>query len=1229
MFDREEDLSLLLDVIKEEYFFYKIRNAADKIGKVSQKEFDSIVNAIAEEFIKFAAEEDEVTDKKGEYSFSLSGYDINTWMDYWFGISEKGTSLKDNGVFFSTSEERINNLRNRIDTLSKRFGYEVSSTKDPKPVQVYGKKSRKTPPDIQVDSPKFEISGDPFEGINDFARDVNTLSSSSDKKYLSEFVKKYKDIVYKQFKADPSKLFEKIPAEGRKSYKTELVGLLKDNIEKLQSELYSPEGVSGKNVGFMSLTTEPAEGQGTSGRAVEKETKIDLNKAEVERLDRNIEILYNGLNALIEDQKALIQENQTINESIKNNEIDPKYDVQTKLQSIQSNLDNVSQQINSKKEEISKAQKNKEKLVSYRTKNLEHITGDILSTEELIERYESILKKLISTGNDITKEDLNDPDVYSYILRRLGQMDKDVFEESLFPKETDNTFSKYIDDLSKGNIESIPDDYFENLKSKIEDIAKKRIEFKVAERESSKAIIDRVINVSEGLISHYLASKQYIEAKKEGFIKELTEFNSAESVKNKAFGDMHNSFQGIDKLIRSRESGYTSLYDKFYKDAERNLGGLSSEYNTLVRSIPKDFPQEIVKPFKDNNKKITLAVEDVLNFYNSYTPAGEDEQGNISDKDLDFYRRLNYKNRQAVNIIEESKNLLDVMEKTSEGLTKDYRNVLNIVLRYIKTAPTEAFTVKNKSDLSTKKEGTEMMMTALKNMKGNKQFTVNSFISMLNLFDSIGEYKGIINTQSLIDIANAKRKRIDDISGDIEKSINPLSQIMNNFFKKDTLVNMNNTLNTTVQDDVKNLIGDKSDFSYSQESIQNFILSEFSSKYKLTPKIIEDIHNALHFDPVYSESIQNMSGVGFDTYTKVPRSQIPSSEWNSLYILNDWKSLVNQCTRSLKSCKSTAAGTFNPAHAEYAPQIDYSKKMEESKKTDYIAHPGKSTEKSEDVSKLKRFGGVTGTSSLALTFSEKTRDHQRQQLVDNFIFLMDEFENYLRKEKTDFPKTEKYKDNLYANLLNNAEEVFRSLKSSKDLNLETIVGNKTKLFDTIEKANTAILERKGKDYKIISMDDVSELYKAAELVNFADKTRPDNKIVFKYLYSPESLTEDERKKSKEIISFMTNYLDTTQKSTYKPSKPAKLETEERYFSNNPNIPAELTAPDAYGWPGISIVRVPQDSKLREKRRIPGNVNFVVTKPVSMTETEVKSLPREIQEKYKQMVDILGHTYVPK
>lgn len=51
IFDKEEDLSLLLGVLKEEYFYQKIRNASSEVGKLSKEEFNTIADALVEEFL--------------------------------------------------------------------------------------------------------------------------------------------------------------------------------------------------------------------------------------------------------------------------------------------------------------------------------------------------------------------------------------------------------------------------------------------------------------------------------------------------------------------------------------------------------------------------------------------------------------------------------------------------------------------------------------------------------------------------------------------------------------------------------------------------------------------------------------------------------------------------------------------------------------------------------------------------------------------------------------------------------------------------------------------------------------------------------------------------------------------------------------------------------------------------------------------------------------------------
>lgn len=1216
IFDKEEDLSLLLGVLKEEYFYQKIRNASSEVGKLSKEEFNTIADALVEEFFKFA-EESEDADVKGDYSFSLSGYDINTWMDYWFGISESGVTLKENGVFFSISEESIKNIEARISTLSQRFGYEVEPSQRSENVMVFGKKTRNTPEDLKVDVPKFTLKGEPFEDINSFAQDIKSLEGSNDKATLGNFVKKYKDLFYKNFNIDPKGLSDKIPEPDKKAYKTEIIGLLKDHITKLKSELELPEGESGKSVGFMSLGSEPAAGQGVAGFQAEKDIKLDLRKETERKLEApgGIEERVQGLQKELYDLQG--KQNQ-LNEGIKNQTIDPESN-ETKLQLL--DLDKL---VSEKTKELGDVQVAKGKIVPYRTQRLTKIQDEIIKKKEAIDRDTSILEKLQSTGSALTEEDLKSSEVYDYILKRLGNTDKNVYKEFLFPSEGDITFSKYLYEAMKGNIETMPDDYFGEFKKKIDDLSTKRLEFNVSERESSKAIIDRVIQAAAGLTSQYLAAKQFIASKKDEFVKEIQEFNSAKSVKNKTFADMHDMASSMDRMFREREKGYGNLYEEYYKYVENNIVPLSTEYRKSVKEISKKVPTNIVRLFKENNKNIISLTEDLINHYKSFTPSGEDETGSISDRDLKFYQILDYKNKGVVAAIDESKKTLDLIDVELKDSVQNYRKVLGTILSSLRKAPTGAFTVKNKGDLNKKKEGTDILAQVLKNMKNNEQFTVNSFISMLRLFDDVGDYKGIVNVDNLVEIAYAKKARINIISKDIEKAIKPINSKMNAFINKDALMSIDTNLNTKVQDDVKNLVGGRSDYAYSEKSIQDFLLSEFSSKYKLSPKIVGDLNSALWYDPEYSPANANISGGGFDVYTKVPRSQMKSSDWNSLYIISDWKTMINQCLRSLKTCSSTESGVFNPAHSEYNPQVDYAQKREEAKKTQYISHPGRGTEKSEDISSLRGYGSIAvGSNELSLVFSKKTREYQKKQLLDSFVFLLEGFEKWAGGEKLFFPKQdmEKNKNETYLNMLSRYENYFRELRSAPDMSLEFILKNRDRLFGALEKLSNDVYLKKARS---LNVEDLKELYKSAEIIDAADKYNPDNKLVFKHLYAPETLTEEEKNQSKDIISFMDMYLESQQKPVYKRDKKipeAIMET--LYVPNDPNISDDLALSDNLGWPGISVVLIAKDPKIREKYKIPGNANFMISKPINLGAGEIKKLPSEVQDKYRKMNQIFN------
>ena len=67
IFDKEEDVALLLDILKEEYFFRKVSSIIPKLGNISDAELDEVADVIASEFMKFAAEAEDAKINGAKY----------------------------------------------------------------------------------------------------------------------------------------------------------------------------------------------------------------------------------------------------------------------------------------------------------------------------------------------------------------------------------------------------------------------------------------------------------------------------------------------------------------------------------------------------------------------------------------------------------------------------------------------------------------------------------------------------------------------------------------------------------------------------------------------------------------------------------------------------------------------------------------------------------------------------------------------------------------------------------------------------------------------------------------------------------------------------------------------------------------------------------------------------------------------------------------------------------
>ena len=125
----KELLESIYSVLKEALIIDIIDKNRDKLGNITEDNIDDYAQILTEEYNSFLnhISADEKVEK------SVPKYDLLTWLDYWFGVKGKSSSLIANGVFQDESKkylEYLNRYRKEknsfLDTV-KSHAQEVAS----------------------------------------------------------------------------------------------------------------------------------------------------------------------------------------------------------------------------------------------------------------------------------------------------------------------------------------------------------------------------------------------------------------------------------------------------------------------------------------------------------------------------------------------------------------------------------------------------------------------------------------------------------------------------------------------------------------------------------------------------------------------------------------------------------------------------------------------------------------------------------------------------------------------------------------------------------------------------------------------------------------------------------------------------------------------------------------------------------------------------------------------
>jgi hypothetical protein len=190
--------------------------------------------------------------------------------------------------------------------------------------------------------------------------------------------------------------------------------------------------------------------------------------------------------------------------------------------------------------------------------------------------------------------------------------------------------------------------------------------------------------------------------------------------------------------------------------------------------------------------------------------------------------------------------------------------------------------------------------------------------------------------------------------------------------------------------------------------------------------------------------------------------------------------------------------------------------QEEAAKTKNIYYPGQRTEQEELLAGVRRFQNTVSGGSLSLMFSDKSRENRRHSLG---AYFEDTLEEYL-KLFGEYRERFKERSDLIG-ILNKCSSYFESLLSVKDLdaiekNKESVRAYLDKIYGILESVSVTPEED-------LYRSDLESIFRDIELLKVSEINKPGNLLVFKYLYTPEQLTDEEKTKSEEIRKHMKQY----------------------------------------------------------------------------------------------------------
>lgn len=991
----EEDLLILLDAAQEESFINSAVKYAYQLSELGVNNLDQLANIIAEEFIKLktaadAPQDGQTVETGADYfNFSLSGYNLDTWMDYWFGLSEPGQTLNYNGVFFDFSNKNIELLNNRIKTLANTFGYNLVQKKDvPKEVTLKETpKETRSSPLMKVNVPEYALDEQDLEQKQNakiaMITDFQALKKNPTKENFLKFTQKY------------PKLFVST-AEGK------YVGLdrpsikkfIKDalyNLKRKTTEYLETGGTSGaKGLALIGAgsgekgTQAPLESGGAKHQ-LERYTEwyVDLQKKQpvylesLDELNKTIMADFNALNEQYNQKEAAGEDTGNIR-----NEMNKKY-MET-------------QDLTRKKVEY-----------SYYLQDLEWKKEQI---EKLIINYEVTTKKcdellnLLSPGADLT---IQDYDLLTNVTTELGEFghsflirlglyaSKDVYFPELASEHHAGSMVDILNGIVNKDVSNISDEMFNYTKDDLFKVLDKNIAENDANKISSRAVLDNLIAKVNDIITRYQVIQDHVEAQKNRYKSILDEFNNPQT------GIFSSIYNQLNKIIAANEKQLKLKDVNFLRETQLRITGFLNAMKIAEENYGSIFDNKEITTFIENNKNEFGKKSNVLEPYKYI----KQHTSRLIDTLLDTKPKKVVNSSEILEDISYTKNMLDAFSKTikqilqlaeksplsdnSMNLLKQYNASLGSIRSLMSKGLIGAYG-NNYETYSEQLQGAELLKSALETIKREApegRSDINTYKSVMSLFNEIPRFKSQLNITAFEEVINNATKSLKDTVLGIESAIVPLRNQLNKSVNEDSLAALVSQQQEILNKDLTEEIGIENDSS--RELVATRINNEFNPQKQMVVDVIGDMTNVLFHDYEFSGSAASQK----KDYHMRTRKRDSSgqdvgwsqSKWNFYNIVKEWNNTVISCLKSLTSARKNETRTFNPKDS-FGFRPNFVNLSEDEKSSE------------NQMNSLYSYMSRTSTDSLATVMSESARNKQvinlRYDLASDFNTFIDLLNNF-------------------------------------------------------------------------------------------------------------------------------------------------------------------------------------------------------------------------------------------